>query len=586
MKRKNEYMNILDIQQNADSYSKKEMENITKCLELHIVEETSSRYPIYFVYINALSDFIKNTLIHIKGKYILITYSKHKRVPNWILKKEDAIQFINDPRLIRWYTTNLFIDIPKVVGIPIGMDYKTLKHVDTSIQEDRYREIVNEVKPIYHRKPICYFHMRYHFIKRNIDDILESEIFNKECIYYDNERLTKEQVVKRMSECMYVIIVQSHDTSQIWEALGVGTIPIILKSSYLPIYNGLPILSVDSWNEINNELLTRTLYDICDRGNKGEYIHNLEKMELEYWINDLAKYSIKLERNYKYHRGILCYMKEKTHEEQSYRIERICRKIKKMRNLGSNIEIEIWFHKECELSITLFGEIKDRNFNRVYVKYIHNEIEGSEDDDLLYDRMKMIRKTLKSEIIIIEEDIEIDNRLDYIFHNKGYIETGLYFIKERLGYYYKNLHKYDTVNNKDPYQNVEHYMKSCMIYRMFIEKFKKNKKEDDVNEFPKEWEYIWSNVVPYGDVKGSYISSKFICINKKMNTEYIEFIYNILKTNKDILKHIIVDEIELYWITAYIFNISYTLHIESKIEQQHKYIQYSYQNIPLYHYSY
>jgi hypothetical protein len=584
MKEMNEYINISDIKKIADSYSKKDMEIITKCLELNIVEETDSKYPIYFVYINALHDFIKNILIHIKGKYILITYSKNKLVPNGIMNKEDAIKFINDDRLLRWYTTNLSMNIPKVVGLPMGMDYGTLKNVESRIQEERYREIVNEMEPIYNRKPICYFHMRYHFIKRNDDDILESDIFNKECIYYDNERITKEEVIKKISECMYVVIVQSYDTSKIWEALGVGTIPIILRSSYIPIYDGLPILVVENWNDINNELLTKTLYDVCEKGSNGEYIEYLEKIGLEYWMNDIVKYSIKLERKFKQYRGLLCYMKETTNEDELYRIERMCKKIKKMRDLGSNIYIEIWFQRECELSKRLDGEIKDRKLKMVNIRYLYKNDE--DEDDILYDRMKMIRKTYKHEIIIIEEDLEIDNRLDYIFNDKGYLETGLYFIKERLGYYYKNLHSNTAINSKDPYSNVEYYMKSCMIYRMFIDKFKKNKKEDDIIEFPKEWEYIWDNTIPYGDVKGSYISNKCIYINKKKNTEYLEFIYNIVKTNKDLLKNIIVDEIELYWITAYIFNLSYIVNKESKIEQSQKYIQYSYKNIPLYHHSY
>lgn len=586
MKEINEYINILDIQKIADSYSKKNMSQITKCLEFNIVEETDSKYPIYFVYINALNDFIKNKLIHIKGKYILITYSKNKSVPNEIMNKENAIKFINDERLLRWYTTNLSMKIPKVVGLPMGMDYDTLKNVESRIQEERYREMVNDGDAIYTRKPICYFHMRYHFIKKNDDDILDSNIFNKECIYYDNERMTKEEVIKRMSECMYVVIVQSYDTSQIWEALGVGTIPIILKSSYLPIYDGLPILVVENWNEINNELLTKTLYDVCEKGSNGEYIENLEKIGLEYWMNDIAKYSIKLERNFKHYRGLLCYMKEIANDDQTYRIERMCKKIKKMRDLGANIDIEIWFKRECEISKRLDGEIKDRKLKMVNIRFICKNNEDEDEDDIIYDRMKMIRKTYKHEIIIIEEDIEIDNRLDYIFNDKEYIDTGLYFIKERLGYYYKNLHSNTALYNMDPYKNVEYYMKSCMIYRMFIEKFKKNKKEDDIIPFPKEWEYIWDNTIPYGNEKGSYISNKCIYINKKKNKEYLEFIYNILKTNKELLKDIIIDEIELYWITAYIFNLSYIVNKESKIEQSQKYIQYSYKNIPLYHHSY
>ena len=50
------------------------------------------------------------------------------------------------------------------------------------------------------------------------------------------------------------------DCFRTWEALSLGVVPIVKKSGpFDEIYNGLPVLLVDRWSDVNASLLRRTL---------------------------------------------------------------------------------------------------------------------------------------------------------------------------------------------------------------------------------------------------------------------------------------------------------------------------------------
>ena len=48
---------------------------------------------------------------------------------------------------------------------------------------------------------------------------------------------------------------EGQDTHRLWEALYLGSIPIVLKSSISPLYEGLPVIQLNNWEELSLELL-------------------------------------------------------------------------------------------------------------------------------------------------------------------------------------------------------------------------------------------------------------------------------------------------------------------------------------------
>ncbi len=69
------------------------------------------------------------------------------------------------------------------------------------------------------------------------------------------------------------------DSHRTWEALYLGTIPIVKKSKAMSWFQDLPILQVDRWEQINDSFL-KEQYEIMS---KKQY--NFQKLKMSYYIN-------------------------------------------------------------------------------------------------------------------------------------------------------------------------------------------------------------------------------------------------------------------------------------------------------------
>ena len=74
------------------------------------------------------------------------------------------------------------------------------------------------------------------------------------------------------------------DCYRTWEALCLGCIPIICVKEFKTLFNDLPVLIVEDWSEINQELLENTIKDFRNR------TFNKNKMTLNYWAKYINKF--------------------------------------------------------------------------------------------------------------------------------------------------------------------------------------------------------------------------------------------------------------------------------------------------------
>lgn len=88
-----------------------------------------------------------------------------------------------------------------------------------------------------------------------------------------------DQYISDLTDHHFVISPEGNglDCHRTWEALYAGRIPIIKRNHHTYMYEDLPVLIVDSWQEITKELLLRTLSDFRYRKFK------LCKLYFHYW---------------------------------------------------------------------------------------------------------------------------------------------------------------------------------------------------------------------------------------------------------------------------------------------------------------
>ena len=71
------------------------------------------------------------------------------------------------------------------------------------------------------------------------------------------------------------------DCHRTWEAICLGCIPIIKAPFFRTMFDGLPVLIVNDWREVNQQLLNETI------SNFKEINFNFDKINLSYWVNQI-----------------------------------------------------------------------------------------------------------------------------------------------------------------------------------------------------------------------------------------------------------------------------------------------------------
>ena len=93
------------------------------------------------------------------------------------------------------------------------------------------------------------------------------------------------QCYKIMSKYAFVLSPRGagEDTHRTWEALYVGCIPIVLSSSLDELYQDLPVVVVNNWDEITKDFLEEKIIEHKSRKEKNQYC--MEKLCFDYWVN-------------------------------------------------------------------------------------------------------------------------------------------------------------------------------------------------------------------------------------------------------------------------------------------------------------
>ncbi len=77
------------------------------------------------------------------------------------------------------------------------------------------------------------------------------------------------------------------DCHRTWEALLLGAIPIVRTSPMNSIYDGLPVLIINDWSEVNQVFLEKKYTEMVAKQ------YSLEKLYFDYWISRINSFKVK-----------------------------------------------------------------------------------------------------------------------------------------------------------------------------------------------------------------------------------------------------------------------------------------------------
>jgi len=253
----------------------------------HIYDETTTSIDLNnikrgeIIFVKGDKHFLNKFFIrihpNIKHPYILITHNSDDAAPWRYYSKLD------DPMLIAWFGTNIQRKKHrKLHAIPIGIANSHWPHGDIGLFHQKILQSKTQKRDIF-----CYvnFKIGTHRSRRNVRSYFEAKDWANV-----SGTVSIERYLDDMTRSRFVISPRGHglDCHRTWETLMFGAIPVVVKSDLDCLYEDLPVVIVDNWNQVTFEFLN----DQYEKIRKKRYSYN--KLYFQYWINKIES----VRRNY------------------------------------------------------------------------------------------------------------------------------------------------------------------------------------------------------------------------------------------------------------------------------------------------
>lgn len=212
----------------------------------------------------------------------LISSQSDKVISNKLYSKK--------PRsIIKWFAVNNSTMNGMVESIPLGLGNSFSKK---NVNSD---DIPPLNKAFYQKNKISIY-LNFNVNTNHKERLPLYEKFRNEDWCYISTSNNRKDYLKSLISSAFILCPPGNgpDTHRIWESLYSGSIPIVKKHRCFEGYQDLPILFVDSFDEVNKEFLVKFM-DNLDL----ERI-NLEKLDVRYWKEKFAENKFLLNENESY----------------------------------------------------------------------------------------------------------------------------------------------------------------------------------------------------------------------------------------------------------------------------------------------
>lgn len=213
----------------------------------------------------------------INVRYILVTHNTDCTSPG------KSARFLDDEKLIAWFTVNTdkFYH-PKLFPLPIGLVHKLASsgcgatEVYDQITQDFTKLCVCKDKLLY---------MNFSISTNKAERWPLFELFAKKDFCGAGQMKPAGEYIQELAQYKFVLCPAGAglDCHRTWEALLVGTIPVLKKSTLDRLFDGLPVVLVNNWEEVTQEFLEKKYQELLP----VLLTYDRKKIYAEYWLNQI-----------------------------------------------------------------------------------------------------------------------------------------------------------------------------------------------------------------------------------------------------------------------------------------------------------
>ncbi len=203
---------------------------------------------VVFVYGDLLPGFFAEILPRLATPVVLVTHNSDRVVDGtWR-------PFLDDGRLFHWFAHNTTLTHAKVTPLPIGIANAQWKHGDPNTVAEVAATAPRARDPVAHAA----FDPTTNPAARADPDLralLETPLVRQDTVRPHADYLAA------MARCRYAVSPPGNgaDCHRHWEALYVGTAPVVLDGPWLDGFRDLPFLAFETWADVTQEALEERL---------------------------------------------------------------------------------------------------------------------------------------------------------------------------------------------------------------------------------------------------------------------------------------------------------------------------------------
>ncbi len=262
---------------------------------------------VVWVRLSWLKSFVTQVLPYLRSKIKLVTGDSDSSVPSELA--DEARRILESPNVLHWYTQNYdgsFAN-PKISSIPIGIDFHMLAQgpawgeiqAAPLQQEQTLNSIRDSFRPVQERIPKVYLdfawqkgfglrhYRRYHPLRgttfRESRRNLANRLRKNEFVFCQAGPMPRSEMWRKRGE--YAFVLSPHgmglDCHRTWEALALGHIVIVPSSALDVLYDGLPVIPIKDWKELNPGNLKTWMAQLAGTPMSGE------KLKSSYWVDQM-----------------------------------------------------------------------------------------------------------------------------------------------------------------------------------------------------------------------------------------------------------------------------------------------------------
>uniref|UniRef100_A0A914P7R9 Exostosin GT47 domain-containing protein n=1 Tax=Panagrolaimus davidi TaxID=227884 RepID=A0A914P7R9_9BILA len=147
-----------------------------------------------------------------------------------------------------------------------------------------------KLKSFYNRSTLLYlnFTPKTNNNRSTVLEYFKQTFKNNELVVINEKPIDWSVYLSNIGDSKFVLCPPGNgiDTHRTWESIGMGAIPIVLKTELQPLYDQMSIMVVKDWKEVTEENMKKFASDNVNRFSK-DGIPWRPKLWLRYWIKKI-----------------------------------------------------------------------------------------------------------------------------------------------------------------------------------------------------------------------------------------------------------------------------------------------------------